>query len=553
MPNASSFSKRKAADNKLALGNFQAAVDDTLNNLDRGDVIPRIWVGDHTVWKPDPSEISDRLGWLDVSLDMRDQTESLQAFVNDVKADGIRDVVLLGMGGSSLGPEVLRQAIGRADGYPRLTVLDSTVPAWILSVTQSINPAESLFIVSSKSGSTIEPNSLYRYFRAVVEASVGHDAAGRHFVAVTDSGSVLHGLAERDGFRKAFLNRSDIGGRYSVQSLFGLVPAALAGMDLPLLLNSLDYMRTKCLPKVALRDNPGVLLGATMATLAKQGRDKLTLVASPRIAGFGLWVEQLLAESTGKEGKGIVPVADEPLLEADAYGDDRLFVHLRLAGDDNGETDSRLAKLEDAGHPLVRLDLDDACDIAAEFFRWEFATAVAGSALGIQPFDQPNVQQAKDITAKVLSEYQSTGVRPKLEARGSLNELLSLVRPGDYLAIMAYVKQTPETDAAMTSLREAVMRRHKIATTLGYGPRFLHSTGQLHKGGPDTGLFLQITALHAEDIAIPGSDYGFGVLVDSQASGDLDALVAQGRRAVRVVAGSDVASTIQQLAEKLSR
>ena len=538
----------------MAPGNYQAAVDDALDTLERDEIVGRIWARDHTVWKPSPTEISDRLGWLDVTRHMRGQTESLQAFADEVRAEGIKHLVLLGMGGSSLGPEVLRQAIGSAQGFPRLIVLDSTVPAWISSVTQAINLRETLFIVSSKSGGTIEPNSLYRYFRPLVDAAVGNEAAGSHFVAVTDPASVLEGLAERDGFRRVFLNPPDIGGRYSVQSFFGLVPAAAAGMDLPRLIRKVDDMRAQCGSEVPIRDNPGAVLGATMATMAQQGRDKLTLVASRGIAGFGLWVEQMLAESTGKEGKGIIPVADEPLLGPEGYGGDRLFVHLRLAGDSDDEADSRLSELGEAGHPIVRLHLHDAYDIASEFFRWEFATAVAGSVLGIQPFDQPNVQQAKDMTDKVLSEYQSTGLRPKLASLGSLDDLLAMAHPGNYLAIMAFIEQTPETDSAMRSLREAVMRRHQIATTLGYGPRFLHSTGQLHKGGPDTGLYMQITAQHdSGDIAIPGSDYSFGVLADSQASGDMDALVAQGRRAARVVAGSDVSRTIQQLAERLSQ
>jgi len=483
---------------------------------------------------------------------MLTQVESLCTVANDVKAAGIRHVVLLGMGGSSLGPQVLRQVIGSSVGYPELIVLDSTVPAWIRSVRQSIDPAKSLFIVSSKSGGTVEPNTLYRYFSTLVESTVGQKEAGSHFVAVTDAGSALEALAERDGFRRAFINPSDIGGRYSVQSFFGLVPAALAGMALNRLIRRFDEMASQCRPDVTIRENPGAVLGATMAVMAAQGRDKLTLVASPRISGFGLWAEQLLAESTGKEGKGIIPIADEPLLGPEAYGNDRLFVHLRMADDNNAETDAKLKLLEEAGHPVVHFDLNDAYDVAAEFFRGEFATAVAGSVLGIQPFDQPNVQQAKDMTDKVLSDYRSNGVKPGLEALGSIRELLSQANPCDYLAIMAYVEQTSETDAAFYSLRKAIMQRYKITTTLGYGPRFLHSTGQLHKGGPDTGLFLQITAPHEEDVAIPGFDFSFGVLADAQASGDLAALVAQGRRAARVGGSADVVETIRRLVEAIS-
>lgn len=536
----------------MARSTYTEAVEQALDQLERDDVISRIWAKDHTVWKPDPAEITDRLGWLDVTAYMATQVESLNKIANDVKAAGIRHVVLLGMGGSSLGPEVLRQVIGSSLGYPELIVLDSTVPAWIRSVSQAIDPAKSLFIVSSKSGGTIEPNILYRYFRTLVESAVGHEEAGSHFVAVTDAESALEALAEREGFRKAFINPSDIGGRYSVQSFFGLVPAALAGMDLNRLIQGFDEMASQCRPEVALRENPGAVLGATMAVMAAQGRDKLTLVASPSISSFGLWAEQLLAESTGKEGRGIVPIADEPLLGSEAYGNDRLFVHLRMEGENDTEADAKLRLLEEAGHPVVNFDLTDAYDIAAEFFRGEFATAVAGAILGIQPFDQPNVQQAKDMTDRVLSDYRSSGVKPELEALGSLREMLSQAKPGDYLAIMAYVEQSSETDAAFYSLRQAVMRRYKITTTLGYGPRFLHSTGQLHKGGPDTGLFLQITAPHEEDIAIQSFDFSFGVLADAQASGDLAALVAQGRRAARVILSPDIAMSIKQIVTSIS-
>jgi glucose-6-phosphate isomerase len=536
----------------LAPSKYVEAVEQALDQLEQTDVVRRIWAKDHTIWKADPTEITDRLGWLDVTSYMLTQVESLTKVANDVKAAGLRHIVLLGMGGSSLGPEVLRQVIGSSPGHPELIVLDSTVPAWIRSVSQAIDPAKSLFIVSSKSGGTIESNTLYRYFRALVDSAVGQEEAGSYFVAVTDAGSALEALAERDGFRKAFINPSDIGGRYSVHSFFGLVPAAMAGMDLNRLIQGFDEMASQCSPEVALRENPGAVLGATMAVMAAQGRDKLTLVASPSISGFGLWAEQLLAESTGKEGKGIVPVADEPLLRPEAYGNDRLFVHLRMAGDNNAEADAKLRVLEDAGHPVVHFDLSDAYDIAAEFFRGEFATAVAGAVLGIQPFDQPNVQQAKDMTDKVLSDYRSSGVKPGLEDLGSLREMLSQAKPGDYLAVMAYVEQTPETDAGFHSLREAVMQRYNIATTLGYGPRFLHSTGQLHKGGPDTGLFLQITAPHEKDIAIPGLDFSFGVLADAQASVDLVALVAQGRRAARVILSPDIATSITQIVTSIS-
>ena len=335
-------------------------------------------------------------------------------------------------------------------------------------------------------------------------------------------------------------------------SHFGVVPAALIGMDVATLLDRADRMREGCAPFVPVHNNPGAWLGAVMGTLALRGRDKLTMVTSPSIGSFGLWVEQLIAESTGKEGRGIVPVASEPLVDSDSYGDDRLFVYLRLEGDGNTDTDAAVERLESAGRPVVRLDLRDRYDLGAEFFRWELATVVAGAILGIHPFDQPNVQEAKGLTARVIQEYQTSGSMLVTEATGSLAELLSRAQPGDYLAIMSYVRQTPETDMALSDLRRRVMKRYRIATTLGYGPRFLHSTGQLHKGGPDTGLFLQLTVSHEEDLPVPGEPYTFGALADAQALGDLRALQAKGRRVAKAHLGPDNEAGIRKLAGELA-
>ena len=355
-------------------------------------------------------------------------------------------------------------------------------------------------------------------------------------------------MAREHGFRRVFRNPADIGGRYSVLSYFGLAPAALAGLDIARLLERADRMREQCAPSVPDRENPGALLGATIGSLALEGRDKLTLVTSPSIAGFGLWAEQLIAESTGKEGRGIIPVAGEPLMDPACYGHDRLFVYLRLEGDDNAPTDAAIAAVEASGQPVERLKLQDPYDLGAEFFRWEFATAVAGAVLGIHPFDQPNVQQAKDQTIAMLREHSESGRLPNVDAPGSIAGLLSTAKPGDYLAIMAYIRQTPETDMALADLRREIAERHGIATTLGYGPRFLHSTGQVHKGGPDSSLFLQLTADYRADIPVPGESFTFGVLAQAQALGDLKTLLALGRRVARIRLTSGDESGIEQMA-----
>ena len=537
----------------VSLGDYLPDVESALAGLQSSQVISRVWSGDHTVWKPNPAEIADRLGWLTVTDTMCEQVPWLEAFANEVRDAGFRHVVLLGMGGSSLGPEVLRQTFGTAPGYPELIVLDSTVPAWVQSVADAIDPSNTLFLVSSKSGSTTEPNMYYAYFRDLVEKAVGKEGAGQHFVAVTDAGTPLELMAKAQGFRRVFLNPSNIGGRYSVLSYFGLVPAALIGLDLVKLLDRADCMREGTASCVPVHENPGAWLGVVMGVLAQQGRDKLTLVTSPSICSFGLWVEQLIAESTGKDGLGVVPVAGEPIASANHYGDDRLFVYLRLDGDDNDETDHAVQAIESSGRPVVRLDLRDKYDLGAEFFRWELATAVAGSILAINPFDQPNVQAAKDMTDSVLGRFESTGNLPAMEDSAVIKTILDQSKKGDYLVIMAYVKQTPEVDQALDSLRRKVMESRGIATTMGYGPRFLHSTGQLHKGGPPSGLFLQLTAEHAQDLAIPTAPYTFGVLADAQAVGDLQALKGAERRAVRIDLGSDPAAGILRMAGEVGQ
>ena len=532
----------------VSIGKYLSDVEAAVVELGKRNLVGRMWRKDHTAWKPDPREITDRLGWLTVTDMMCDRIPTLESMAAQVREEGFRHVVLLGMGGSSLGPEVLRQTFGTSQGDPELIVLDSTVPAWVRRVTGSIDPARSLFLVSSKSGSTLEPNTYYAYFRRLVEERVGNGQAGDNFVAITDPGTSLEELAHEQGFRRVFLNPPDIGGRYSVLSYFGLVPAALTGIDVTRLLDRADCMREGCAACVPTHENPGAWLGAVMGTLARQGRDKLTLITSPSISSFGLWGEQLIAESTGKEGKGIVPVAGEPLLDPNYYGDDRLFIYLRLAGDDNRDTDAAVEGIEANGQPVMRLDLRDKYDLGAEFYRWEFATAVAGGVLGIHPFDQPNVQAAKDMTESVLAKYETSGGLPNVETTAPLDTLLGQASPGDYLAIMAYLEQTPELDHALEALRRGIGRRYRIATTLGYGPRFLHSTGQLHKGGPGSGVFLQLTGDHQQDLPIPGYPYTFATVADAQA---LEALQASSRRAARVHLGPAAETGILRLADDL--
>ena len=527
-------------------------VEATLADLQKREVTARIWQKDHTVWKPEPGEITNRLGWLTVTDLMSEEVPGLVSFAAEIREAGFRNVVLLGMGGASLGTEVLRRTFGSAIGYPELIVLDSTVPAQVQIVTEAIDSAYTLFLVSSKSGSTTETLSFYKHFRNLVELAIGKEQAGQNFVAITDSGSSLARLAEEVGFRRSFLNPPDVGGRFSVLSYFGLVPAALMGIDITKLLERADCMRETCVSCVPAKENPGAWLGTTLGTFTLQGQDKLTLVTSPSVGSFGLWVEQLIAESIGKEGKGIIPVMGEPLMTPAQYGEDRLFVYLRLEGDDNSAIDAAMENIKSSGQPVVILELRDRYDLGAEFFRWEFATAIVGAILGIHPFDQPNVQAAKDATKRVLQEYRTSGHLPPAVVTHSLKDLLAEVKQGDYLAIMAYLCQTPEADEALTNLRRKVVKQYHIATTLGYGPRLLHSTGQLHKGGPNTGLFLQIVADHKKDLPIPGEPYTFGVLNDAQALGDFQVLKSLGRRVIRVHLKSDDEAAPGKLASELA-
>ncbi len=567
---------------------YQTAVEAALAALVDQKIVPRIWERDHTVWRPDPDEIANRLGWLDIADAMQELYASdsadviggdrgrawstvgtIEGLVDAVRADGYTHVLLLGMGGSSLAPEVFRKTFGVAEGYLDLAVLDSTDPGAVLNYDRQLDPTKTLFIVSTKSGGTVETLSFFKYFYNRTVATVGEAAAGAHFIAITDPGSALEKLADQYDFRATFLNDPDIGGRYSALSYFGLVPAALVGVDVPLLLQRAIDMEQAC--KANDVANPGLRLGAIMGSLAQAGRDKITFITSPAVASFGDWVEQLIAESTGKEGKGILPVVNEPYTEN--YGEDRLFVYLKVKGEDNQDVFvSKLAHLQ----PVITLELADRYDLGAQYFLWEFAVAVAGHQIDIQPFDQPNVESAKNIAREMVAAYAESGKLPEQEALLSetgvtvytdvagnsletvTRSFLQQAQSGDYVALQAYVTPTAAVDAQLQALRRQLLEKTRLATTLGYGPRFLHSTGQLHKGDAGNGLFIQFTADAAEDAAIPdeagqsASSMTFGVLKLAQALGDRAALLENNRRVITYHMGADVAGGLRAIGAALA-
>jgi transaldolase/glucose-6-phosphate isomerase len=573
---------------EVSLGTYEQSVEAALKRMAEQRVIQRIWSHDHTVWKPEPTEITNRLGWLRIAETSKQDIDRLTGLADELRTAGYRRALLLGMGGSSLAPEVFSRTFGPAEGYLDVSVIDSTDPELILSFAEELDFSTTLFIVSTKSGGTVETLSFFKYFYNRTVEAVGAERAGEHFLAITDPGSKLAELAGKYKFRDTFLNDPDIGGRYSALSYFGLVPAALLGIDLTRLLERAIQAACGCgnpdcldgttggagagsgsagsgtagrsAGQRASGADPCALLGAVLGRLASEKaagsrRDKLTIFTSPGLESFGDWVEQLIAESTGKEGRGIVPVIGEPLGAAEVYGQDRLFLYLRLAAAD--DLDAAVGALERASHPVVRIDLRDLYDLGAQFFLWEMAVAVVGHFLGINPFDQPNVESAKVRAREMMSAYAETGALPDDRAEapegGVLEEFLSQAEPGDYVCLQAYVKPDDATTALLQQLRTRIRDRYRVATTVGYGPRFLHSTGQLHKGGGGAGLFIQFTNTPGRDAAIPDtagqeqSAVSFAVLKLAQALGDKQALKDNHRRVIRIHLGTDVPMDLERL------
>jgi RpiB/LacA/LacB family sugar-phosphate isomerase len=527
------------------------AVEETLRFLEQHEFLDRLWVKDSTLWKGDAATVRNRLGWLTSPTIMRSHAEDIRTFADEIRRLQYSQVVLLGMGGSSLTGEVLNETFGSKMGFPDMLILDSTDPGAVKQTLDACNVGRALFVVSSKSGTTAETLAAYSFFRGQVETAAS-PRPGMQFVAITDPGRPLDKLATETGFRRTFLNPASIGGRFSALSFFGLVPAAMIGVDIKILLERAHGMVETCGNEVGVRGNPAVQLGAVLAGLARAGRDKVTLVLSEKIRALGSWIEQLLAESLGKDGTGLVPVADEPLGAPSVYGDDRIFVSIVLEGDTTH--DAALAKLADAGHPVLRLTLKDPMDLGAEFFRWELATATAGAVLGVNPFDEPDVARGKEQTSTLLTEWRrsrrlpewpsdveedglvlmtKSNKKPTSVSKG-LGAHLAQASPGDYLALQAYLTPTAEAWRILQEIRVALRDRLRIATTVGWGPRYLHSTGQLHKGGPTSGLFIQITGDDREDLAIPGAGYGFSTLKAAQALGDLQSLRDGARRVIRL-------------------
>lgn len=532
----------------------QAAVDHAVARLTQLDAGRRLWAQDTSLWSSDANvraAIKNRLAWLAAPAAMRARAHELVAFAADVKKEGVTDVILLGMGGSSLAPEVFSLTFGAAAGYPALTVLDTTDPAAIRAVRERLDLRRVLFIVASKSGTTTESTSLYQYFRREVDEGKV-EQPGTRFVAITDAGTPLERLARDAGFRRAFINDAGIGGRFSALSYFGLVPGALLGADIEGLLTRAAGLAERCGAGVPVADNPGLSLGARLVAFAEAGRDKVTLVLAEPLRSFGAWLEQLITESTGKHGKGLIVINGEPLGAPAVYGADRVFVGMTLGED--AATDRPLGALAAAGHPVIRLPLNDRLDLGGEFLRWEIATAAVGILLDVNPFDEPNVAQAKEATQAALATYRDTGQLPQWPANvaDDLAAMLAESRAGDYVALLAYVTPTEAATAALQRLRTLVRDRTRLATTVGYGPRYLHSTGQLHKGGPPTPIAVILTQKDAADVPIPGAPYSFGTLKMAQALGDLATLRAAQRRALWLPLDGSTAEAIDRLTTALA-
>jgi transaldolase / glucose-6-phosphate isomerase len=538
----------------MTLGSAQGNFERRTGLWERSGFSRSLWAKDYRLWSPQPvAEIADRLGWLTLPEVMRKQAGEMTEFARQIRDEGFRHVVLLGMGGSSLAPEVFQHTLGNAPGCPSLTVLDSTHPDAVRATQNRVDLARTLFLVSSKSGTTIEPLSFLRYFWKLVGERSG--APGGQFAVITDPGTPLETMARERAFRRSFLATPDVGGRYSALTVFGLLPAALIGTDLDQLLDRAGAMKESCGPAVKTIQNPGLALGAALGELALAGYDKVTFLTSPGLQSFPAWAEQLIAESLGKNGKGIVPVADEPPGPPEAYGKDRVFVLLDLKGDPSGTQDSRVRALLSSGFPSIAIEVNQKADLAQEFFRWEIAIAAAGAVLGIHPFNQPDVELAKNLARQAMAKGTSGSgdASPTLSTANeaalaqAIREWMNEPQPGRYVAIQAYLAPAHETLDSLQELRRIVRDRTKLSTTLGFGPRFLHSTGQLHKGGPPTGLFLQLIDEPADDLPVPETGFTFGSLIRAQALGDYQALVERGRHVLRVNLGGDVARGLARL------
>jgi transaldolase/glucose-6-phosphate isomerase len=551
------------------------AVAASLEDWKKNNKVARLWQKDASLWSG--TDEGNWLGWLTITEEQLANIDALKQIAKDVKKARFKHALLLGMGGSSLCPEVLRMTFGKIKGFPELHVLDSTDPAQIMAIEAKVDLKSTICIVSSKSGSTLEPNIYKQYFFERVKAKVGEKEAGNRFIAITDPGSKMQQVAEADKFRKIFMGVPSIGGRYSAISNFGMVPAAVMGLDVAKFLKNTEEMVQACGASSAADSNPGVILGTILGVAANQGRDKITIIASPGISDLGAWLEQLIAESTGKIGKGIIPVDRERLAKPAVYGNDRVFAYLRLATKPNKAQDVAVAALEKAGHPVVRISLPNIYNLGQEFFRWEIATAVAGSIIGINAFNQPDVEASKIETKKLTSQYEATGSLPPevpfFEASGIklfadeknvaavhgpaladvLKGHLSRLKAGDYFGVLGYITMNPAHEKSLQAIRHALRDKKKVATVLGFGPRFLHSTGQAYKGGPNSGVFLQITCDDAKDLQVPGQKYTFGIVKAAQARGDFAVLAERGRRALRVHLGKNLKSGLAALTKAVQK
>jgi glucose-6-phosphate isomerase len=550
---------------------LRGVVDAAAADWQANGKIDRFWKKDPGLWTRDGEE--QWMGWIDIVERQQKDLSSFAALAGDVQTADLQSVLLLGMGGSSLCPEVLAKTFGQQEGFPALRIVDSTDPAEVMAACDEVNLADSLVVVASKSGSTLEPNILKQYFFEEVTRFVGSEEVGNRFVAITEPGSKMEQVAKADSFRYIFYGDPQIGGRYSALSNFGIVAATVIGLDIGKLLD--EAAKAVAEAKQPVQSNNGVQLGLLLGSAANAGRDKITIFTSPEIYDLGAWLEQLIAESTGKQGKGITPVDREAIGPPSVYGNDRVFAYVRLKSTSDSSQDAKVAALEAAGHPVVQIEIDDLYEIFGQFFTWEIATAVAGSVMGINPFNQPDVEAAKIETRSLTEAYEKSGKLPErkpvlteagievyateayaatLKAAaqnatliGYLRAHLDQLHAGDYFATLAFLPMFDEHEAAIQSFRHKVRDRKRVATCLGFGPRFLHSTGQDYKGGPNTGVFLQITAKHADDMDIPGQKYSFGVVIDAQAAGDLSVLEARGRRALRIHLGTDVGAGLKAL------